>query len=307
MTAVACLVLFASLAVPALAEQKPAGRHRFITADTKIGRVAIINKQNKIEWETHVDQIHDIHVLPNGNILYQSHFTNVQEITPDKKIVWEYKTEGKNQVHGFQRLANGNTMVAESGTTRILEIDPKGKIVHETPMTVSEPHVHRDTRLVRALDNGHYLVCHESEGKVREYNRKGKIVWEFDIPMGGPETKGHEGTGNKVYGAIRLKNGNTLIATGNGHSVLEVTPEKKVIWAIYENDLPGIRLQWVTTLQRLPNGNTVIGNCHAGEENPQIIEVNPAKEVVWTFHDFERFGNDMTVSQILDVKGESIR
>ena len=47
---------------------------------------------------------------------------------------------------------------------------------------------------------------------------------------------------------MRLVNGNTLIATGNGHSVLEVTPEKEIIWQINQNDLPGITLAWVTTL-----------------------------------------------------------
>ena len=54
---------------------------------------------------------------------------------------------------------------------------------------------------------------------------------------------GPEAFGNSVYGAVRLKNGNTLIATGNGHSVLEVTPDKKIAWAIHQKDLPGITLK----------------------------------------------------------------
>src|ERR1035437_3427460 len=31
----------------------------------------------------------------------------------------------------------------------------------------------------------------------------------------------------------------------------------------------------------LPNGNIVIGNCHAGDKNPQIIEVTRDKKVAW--------------------------
>ena len=69
---------------------------------------------------------------------------------------------------------------------------------------------------------------------------------------------GPEAFGNQLFSAVRLKNGNTLIGTGNGHSVIEVTPEKEVVWQIHQDDLPGIRLAWVTTLEVLKNGNVVI-------------------------------------------------
>ena len=88
--------------------------------------------------------------------------------------------------------------------------------------------------------------------------------------------------------------------------MIEVTPEKEIAWKIDQDELPGIRFAWVTTLQELPNGNLVIGNCHAGPENPQLVEVTRAKEVVWTFHDFEKFGNATTNSQILTTNGKSI-
>ena len=91
------------------------------------------------------------------------------------------------------------------------------------------------------------------------------------------------GAGNKCYSATRLDNGNTLIGGGNGHCVLEVTPEKEIVWSIFQHDLPGIVLAWVTQVKRKPNGNTQIVNCHAGPDNPHIIEVNSAKEVVWTW------------------------
>ena len=71
----------------------------------------------------------------------------------------------------------------------------------------------------------------------------------------------------RVYGAIRLENGNTLIASGSGKSVVEVTPEKKVVWKV-KDKVPGtdIGLGWMTCLQELGNGNRVVGNCHAGEK-----------------------------------------
>ena len=91
-----------------------------------------------------------------------------------------------------------------------------------------------------------------------------------------------------------------LIGTGNGHGVLEVTPAKEIVWRIDQQDLPGITLAWVTQVRRLANGNTQLINCHAGPENPQIIEVTPAKQVVWTFKDFETFGDSLPVAVVLD-------
>jgi hypothetical protein len=82
--------------------------------------------------------------------------------------------------------------------------------------------------------------------------------------------------------------------------VLEVTPAKEIVWRISQRDLPGITLAWVTRVERLPNGNTLIGNCHAGPDNPQFIEVTPEKKVVWTFKDFKNFGNSMPVTVALD-------
>jgi hypothetical protein len=105
-----------------------------------------------------------------------------------------------------------------------------------------------------------------------------------------------------------LGNGNTLIATGNGHSILEVTPEKEVVWKLEQQDLPGITLAWVTTLEVLQNGNYVIGNCHAGPENPLLVEIDPkTKKVVWQFDRFDLFGNSAPNSILIDQLGKTIR
>ena len=114
--------------------------------------------------------------------------------------------------------------------------------------------------------------------------------------------------GNRVFGAVRLSNGNTLIATGNGHSVLEVTPGKEIVWQIHQRDLPGITLAWVTTLEVLPNGHYVIGNCHAGQDNPLLIEIEPkTKKIIWTLDRFATFGNSVSNSQLLDIDGLVLR
>ncbi len=271
---------------------------RILAADDSTRTLAILAPDGTLEWQIPVTAIHDAAVLPNGNILLQQGWTRVQEVTAAKANPGQ-----KVEVHAFQRLSNGWTMIAESGPARIIEVDAQGRIQREVKLQVDHPNAHADTRLVRKLANGNYLVAHEADGRVREYDPSGKIVWQFDIPLFGHEKKGGHGPeafGNSVFSATRLPNGNTLIGAGNGHSVLEVDRAGKIVWKIEQNDLPGITLAWVTRVERLPNGNTLIGNCHAGPENPQLIEVTPDRKVVWTWKDFTHFGNSTPVVAVLD-------
>jgi len=289
-----------------------AGERRLLIADDSKQRLAIVDSDGSIAWETKVGAIHDASVLANGNILYQQGWTKILEISPDHKTVWEYDASTSNgnsgkrvEVHAFQRVENDLTMIAESGTSRIIEVDRAGKLHREIKLKVDRPDAHSDTRLVRKIPNGNYLVAQEKDGFVREYNPSGKIVWEYEQPLFGKTHKaghGPEAFGNSVFSAVRLLNGNTLIGGGNGHCVLEVNPQKEIVWKVEQSDLPGITLAWVTRVQRLPNGNTLIGNCHAGPENPQVIEITKEKKVVWSFKDFMNFGNSTTVQMLLDYE-----
>jgi len=290
---------------------------RFIAADSSRGRVAIIGEDGKTEWDYKIGPLHDLHVLPNGHVLLQTSWTDVAEVNPaNNEIVWRYdaksRPENKDkalEIHAFQRLANGTTMVAESGPGNVVEIGADLKLVHSMSVQVTQPDAHRDTRLVRKLASGTYLVCHEGDGLVREYDPSGKTVWEYAVPLFDRKPAGGHGVeafGNQCFSAVRLPSGNTLIGTGNGHSILEVTPAGQIIWSLHQNDLPGIQLAWVTSLQVLPGGNILINNCHAGPMNPQLIEVSRDKRVVWSFRDFDRFGDSLTNSQILSVDGHAV-
>ncbi len=96
---------------------------RFIAADSSKNTVAIIDETGKTEWEHKIGPLHDLHVLPNGHVLLQLNWTEVVEINPTNgKIEWRYDAKKRPEnagkpleIHAFQRLANGNTMVAESG------------------------------------------------------------------------------------------------------------------------------------------------------------------------------------------------
>ncbi|HVU89581.1 MAG TPA: PQQ-binding-like beta-propeller repeat protein [Pirellulales bacterium] len=272
-------------------------QHRLLVQGSD--KLAIVNRDGQIEWQMPWGGIHDMHVLADGHIVVQQGANKVAEIDPEnKRVVWTYdsgasrENRGKTiEVHAFQPLADGQMMIAESGAGRIIEIDRDGHQLRDIRLKIDHPHPHTDTRLARKLDNGHYLVCHEGDGVVREYDGSGKVTWEYPVPLFGREPKpghGPEAFGNKCFAALRLSSGNTLISTGNGHSVLEVTPDKEIVGRIEQNDLSGITLAWVTTVAVLPNGNYLIGNCHAGPGQPLVIELEPrSKKVVWTFDGYD--------------------
>ena len=237
-------------------------------------------------------------MLKNGHILFHENWTSLIEMTLDKKVVWTYDcarmngNEGKRvNIHAFTRLPNGRTMIAESGVGRIIEVDKQGKLHSEVKLGEEG---RKNTRQAHKLANGNYLACAERPGVVTEYNTKSEIVWEYN-------------TDTRVYGAIRLRSGNTLIATGSGNSIIEVTPKGKVVWEI-KKKVPGtaINLSWTTCVTELPNGNFVIGNCHARENNPQIFEITKDKKIVWEINRYDIFGNGLACSQVLNEKQSAL-
>lgn len=306
-----------ALAVALLTTDFAIANHRFIANEGR--KLCIFDVEGELEWEMELKQApHDLHQLPNGNILTHQGTELVEINIAKKDIVWSFDaktlaTVEKVEVHSVQPIPDSKIMVALSGEGKIFEIDRTGKVEHTISMTIDKPHPHRDTRLVRRLENGNYLVAHEGDGVIREYDRDSQVVWEFAVPLFNKQPKkghGPDAFGNQAFAAIRLPNGNTMIATGNGHSIIEVTHDKEIVWKLEQYDLASegdITLAWITTLEVHPNGHIVFGNCHAGPGNPQLIEINRKKVAHWWFMDFKNLGNNVSNSQILDAETPVIR
>jgi len=270
-------------------------RHRFLCCDYQGNKVAIIGTDGSIEWEFPAQTPQDCWMLPNGNVLF-CYSKGAREVSREKKVVWEYKapTTEKVEVHSCQPLPDGNVMIVECGTSRIIEVDRTGKIAKEIKLTTApEVKLHNQFRGTCKLANGHYLVCFKGEGKVVELDAGGKVLREMKVP-GDP----HE--------VLPLPEGHLLVTCGDGHKVMEFDAQEKVVWELNENDLGTYPLRLMAGAQRLPNGNTLfcvyLGHGHIGEQ-PMVIEVTPDKKVVWEFADHANF---KTVNQIqsLEVKGD---
>jgi outer membrane protein assembly factor BamB len=290
LTCLAVVAVFLGLAATGVAAE--AVKHRILFAEYGKGpnRLLEVDADGKLVWEYPFPAIAVIfQVLPNGHVVYAhgGERTGVTEIDRDKKVVWEYVSRCP-QVLGCQRLANGNTLAAEQGPCRAVEVDADGKVVHVTPLTTSEAGYHLQVRNVHKLANGNILAAHEGEGAVREVDPDGKVVWEYTNV---------QNTGE----ALRLDNGNTLISCGTQKRVIEVTPDKKIVWEFAAKDAPELNLTWMSSLQVLKNGHYVVGNFLRGQEGKgaHAFEVTRDKKVVWMFAD-HALAKSITTIRVVD-------
>ncbi len=289
-------MLLAGLAALGLCAGAPS--HRFVCTDYTQGKVFVVAENGQAEWSYDAPDANDIWLLPNGNLLFDTGH-GVKEVTRGKKVVFSY--ESASEIYACQRLPNGNTFIGECNSGRLLEVSPSGEIAKEVRLLpAGQDGGHAYMRNARRLANGNYLVCHYGGKAVREYDPQGKLVREI-LVLGGP------------HSAIRLPNGNTLIAGadagGAAASVFEVSPTGETVWSVSGDELPGVSLKFMSGLQRLPNGNTVMSNW-LGHGNlgkaPHLIEVTPDKKVVWTFADHRTMKTISSV-QLIDVAGDAIQ
>lgn len=268
--------------------------HPFVCSDNGLNKVCIVNAEGRITWEMPAVKAHDVWLLPNGNLLFAHRLGAKEVVIKTKEVVWEYKTSKPNEVHGCQPLPNGDVLVAECGTCRVIEVGRDGTIRKELKLPTPVKNAHVQFRQVRKTKEGTYLVAFIGEDEVRELDAKGRTLHTF------------AGAGKYVFSAIRLPNGHTLVGGGDGHAVLEYDRDGKVVWRLDEHDVPGNPLRFVAGLQRLPNGNTVVcnwgGHGHTGKQ-PQVFEVTRDKKLVWQLHDDKQFRH-ISVIQLLDVKGD---
>jgi len=104
--------------------------------------------------------------------------------------------------------------------------------------------------------NAHSFVCTDyTQGKVFIVSDEGRALWEYPAE-----------NCNDIW---VMANGNLLFNTG--HGVKEVTRSKEVVFSFESKSE-------IYACQRLPNGNTFIGECNSGH----LLEINPEGQVVKT-------------------------
>lgn len=232
-------------------------------------RVAILDKSGEVVWEYTLPHPQDVWMLPNGNIL-TTYYQGVREVTPNKEIVWEYKTEKPNEIPNCQPLPDGNVMIGIVGECRLIEVNRQGEIVHQVQLSTTEATPHAQFRLCRKTPEGTYLVPFTAEGAVREYDRDGNVLREFPRAA-------------SPVCALRLENGNTLISAGG--RLTEYDGNNQAVWELLEHEIPDIQIGIFAGIRRLENGNTIVCNWNtqdtADKTGAHVFEVTDDKRVVW--------------------------
>lgn len=265
---------FALLASLLLTHGAEAIRHSYLVLG---GKTAIIGEDGQIQWEYRGGS-RDGFVLPNGNVLI-AWADKVEEVNPAKQVVFSYTRSPENgELSTAQRLYNGNTLVTELGRRpRLLEVNPQGQIVRDTPLQPETDNVHMQTRMARQLKNGNFLVPHLLAFAVKEYTPDGQVVQTLRTDL--PELGGRPAE-NWPFTAIRLDNGNTLVSLTHGNKVVEFSPTGAVVWKATNEQVKGL-FQDPCGSQRLANGNTVVGS-HAANKGISMVELTPDHQMVWT-------------------------
>jgi hypothetical protein len=282
-------------AEPPAASSKPV-THRIMVCEYSDAahRLIEFSPEGKLTWEHPFPSIAVcFRIRDNGQVVFADggNPTGVQEVNRDHKVVFDYRAKCE-QVLACDILTSGNLLVAEQGPCQAVEVNSKGEIVSTVKLSTTEKAAHRQLRCLHQLQNGNLLACHEAEAVVREYSRDGKTVWEY------PNV-------SNVFEALRLANGNTLIGCGTDKRIIEVTPEKKIVWELTAADAPELNLSWITGLQVLKNGNLVVANFLRGQEGKGVhafeITRDKQKQIVWKFAD-HKLVKAITMIRVLDDK-----
>jgi antitoxin component YwqK of YwqJK toxin-antitoxin module len=284
-----CLIVAATLLFHSNLSAQKQVRHRFMVACFSQGRVCIIGKDGKIEWECKIgNAVQDIWMLPNGNILV-SYTQGVKEINKDKKVVWEYKTkqEGPLEIHSAQPLKNGNILICECGPKRLIEVNRSGKIVKEIKAETKKS-CHLQFRSARKTKQGTYLVAFLGDSMIKELDESGKVLKKIHLAE----------RDKSAHAVLELPNGNILATTAYSKGIKEFDCDGKLLWEVSKKDISdaGVKkVGYAAGIHRLPNGNTVLSMYHG---DPQLIEITPDKKIIWSYFNKD-LGNISSVN-ILD-------
>lgn len=206
--------------------------------------VAVITPDKKVVWrydahtakDSKFTEIHTCQPVGLDKVMF------VENGLPPRLKVINIKTgavevdhelpyEESRGVHGqFRRArvtAQGTYLVSFLGLDRVVEYDKDFKEIWK--YEIAKPWA-----AIR-LKNGNTLITNEKDSLTREVNAKGETIWEFncltDLPaeyqfMSAPQS------------CTRLANGNTIFTSrgkdGKGPQLIEVTPDKKVVWVLQD-------------------------------------------------------------------------
>lgn len=124
--------------------------------------------------------------------------------------------------------------------------------------------------------------------KIIEIDQDGSLLWMYRLP--------EDWTRSGDLAAFELTPAGTLLLSIEGAGVYEVDRTGTLLWQ-HADPLAGF------DVDRLPSGNTAIARTFAPRGEPQIVEVAPTGEAVWSWTGEDALGSDQRVSEVTDEHG----
>ena len=190
-------------------------------------------------------EIHAFQRLPDGRpMIAESGNRRIIEVDAEDRIVKLIPLvvdhpDAHRDTRRARKLADGHYLLCHEGDSTVREYDEAGNVVWSYKLELGDRprtggHDGHGTEVFKALrkPNGNTLIAGGNNNRVLEVDPAGKVVWSLDHD----ELPGIE---LKWVTSLMLKpNGNIIL--GNTHAgpknpqLVEVTPEKKVVWTMQD-------------------------------------------------------------------------
>lgn len=242
---------------------------------------------SNIVWK-HDDPMHDCHDrcrLRNGNTLYLRY----APLTAEE-----------------QAKVKGGTPGTEPGgqmfTFEMVEVTPEGQEVDclrladilDPDVDIFTPHATREVwpglNSVEELADGRIISTSYNMSLIYIWNRKErKVDWRYGNQPNKQISFPHDPTELENGNILVFDNGRYYVANPGGSSavfppdfsrVLEIDPKtEETVWEYRADNPVDFYSTYISSAQRLPNGNTLIDEGATG----RFFEVTPNKEIVWEY------------------------
>ena len=172
-------------------------------------------------------------------------------------------------------------MASREGGTVIFELDANDNVLRKAVFPGRN-----SLRLMRESGVG-TMYFGGPEDTLTEVDMTGKVIRETKIPGG-----------RHVYQGERLANGNLLVSSGYGGSIVEFDTNGKEIRRLHVKDdekARGIVSGFFAGMEILKDGSIVVSNwtghgANDSEKGQQLLMFAPDGKIVWTWHDAKLAG-----------------
>lgn len=240
-----------------------------------------IDKNSRLIWASDVNAHHDLEVLPDGRVLV---LTREPKIIPEvdaehftlEDFISVLDTTGKEveRFSIYEALSNSPWKDVVSQGTR-----PYGDIFHTNTLHVLDGSI---ADRVPAFGKDDILLSMNYLGTIAVWDHETRAIsWVYRIPPQGQ------------HDPQVLENGHVLFFDNRSREfasrVVELDPaSREVVWEYHgTKDAPFFSAS-CGTVQRLPNGNTLISETDGG----RAFEVDPAGQIVWEYYNPEQVGEE---------------